>query len=105
MARPRRREVTSINSILAIATPQLIPDKSIMNAANKIGEKAIIAPNRMAPEIFANTRVVILIGASNKRSKERPLLSKVIVTASIDVVPNRMLIAIKPGNSDLISIA
>ncbi len=46
-----------------------------------------------------------LIGANNNLSKECPFLSKVIVTASIDVVPNNTLIAIKPGRNSIIPIS
>jgi len=51
------------------------------------------------------TNVLILIGAINNLSNERLLLSNVIVTASIEVVPNNTLIAIKPGSNPSIPIS
>lgn len=43
------------------------------------------------------------MGASSSLSKDLPFLSKVIVTASMDVVPKRMDIAMIPGRISLIS--
>lgn len=72
--------------------PQFTPDKSIMNAAKII-----------EPIVLASTIVLKLMGASNNLSKERPFHSKVIVTASMEVVPNRMLKDISPGRMSLTS--
>jgi len=52
---------------------------------------------------LAATIVLREIGASKSRSKERPFLSKVIVTANIEVVPNSTLMAIRPGSNVRIS--
>ena len=60
-------------------------------------------PNSIAPVIFANTNSSVFNGAINKRSNERDLRSNVMVTESIDVVPNRIDMATMPGNTLLIS--
>jgi len=97
--KPNKAELTAIK-ITAITTAlQLILLKLMKNAAKIIGTNALKMPNNIAPSIFANTRILILTGASNNLSKERALLSKVMVTASIEVVPNRTLIPVKPGSS------
>ncbi len=85
-------------------TAQLIPLKLIRKPINTTGTKALIIPNRMAPSILAATNVLRLIGANNNLSKDLLLFSKVIVTASIDVVPNNILMAIKPGSNSITSI-
>ncbi|MPN42601.1 hypothetical protein SDC9_190158 [bioreactor metagenome] len=96
-------EVTAIRNIASTIAPQLIPARSTKNAAKTTGTKALNKPNRTAPDILAATMVFRLIGASKRRSKERPFRSKVMVTASMDVVPNRTLIAISPGSISLMS--
>ncbi|AHM58132.1 hypothetical protein EAL2_808p06290 (plasmid) [Peptoclostridium acidaminophilum DSM 3953] len=65
----------------------------------------MIIPKMIAPVVFASISKFRLIGASKSRSKERLFLSKVIVTESIEVVPNRMDSAITPGSMPLISTA
>jgi hypothetical protein len=47
---------------------------------------------------LANIRWFNEIGARRSRSKDRFFFSKVIVTASIEVVPKRTEIAITPGS-------
>lgn len=100
---PRSVEVTAIKKTANSTAPQLIPARSIKKDANSTGTKALNSPNNIAPESLAATIVLREIGASRSRSKERPFLSKVIVTASIEVVPNSTLMAIRPGSNVLIS--
>jgi hypothetical protein len=59
-------------------------------------------PNNIAPVIFAVISSSILIGANNNLSKERDFLSNVMVTESMEVVPNRMDIATIPLNTSSI---
>lgn len=101
--RPRSVEVTAIKKTASSTTPQLITARSIKKDANITGTKALNRPNNIAPESFAATIVLREIGASRSRSKERPFLSKVMVTASIEVVPNSTLMAIRPGSNARIS--
>lgn len=75
------------------------------NTDIKIGIKLFKIPNKIAPDIFAKTSRLMHIGASNNLSNERALLSNVMVTESIEVVPNRIDIATIPGNTSLISKA
>jgi hypothetical protein len=53
----------------------------------------------MAPEVLANIRISSEIGARSNRSNERLRFSKVMVTASIEVVPKRIEMVITPGRS------
>ena len=64
-----------------------------------IGMKELATPNRIAPLVLANIKSSNEIGASNRRSKEWFFFSNVTVTASMEVVPKRMVIAITPGKS------
>lgn len=100
--RPNKEEVIAINMTAMTVIFQLIPIKFVKNAAKTTGTKALIIPNNIAPNILATTNMFILIGANNNLSNERPLRSKVIVTASIEVVPNNTLMAIKPGSNSKI---
>ena len=78
----------------------MIPPRLTKKDAKITGTKAFRQPNRTAPDILARTSMLKLTGASSSLSKERPLLSNVMVTASMEVV-QRMLIAIKPGAAEL----
>lgn len=100
---PSNVELIEVSNTPIVAVPHLMPVKSAKNTAKATGTKALMIPNKIAPDIFARTRIPKLIGASNSLSNERPLLSNVIVTASMEVVPNNMLIAIRPGNNSFIS--
>jgi len=102
MNKPKKVEVIEISTIPKIADNQSIPDISATNEANNIGTKALTIPNTIAPVVLASIRRLRLMGASNSLSKERLFLSKVIVTASIEVVPNRTDKAITPGKIPLI---
>jgi len=66
---------------------------------NKTGTMLLKIPNKIAPVIFAVISNLILIGANNNRSNDFDFLSNVIVTASIDVVPNRIDKLIIPGKT------
>jgi len=79
--RPRSVEVTAIKKTANRTAPQLIPARSIKKDANSTGTKALNSPNKIAPESLAATIALREIGASRSRSKERPFLSKVMVTA------------------------
>ena len=69
-----------------------------MNEAIRIGISALTIPKSMAPLVLASIKRSKEIGASSKRSKELFFFSKVTVTASMEVVPKRIEIAIKPGS-------
>jgi hypothetical protein len=83
--------------IAGITRAQAIPDRSTRNAAITTGTKELTIPKMIAPDVLASMRSSSEIGASRSLSKERPLLSKVIVTASIEVVPNSIEIVMTPG--------
>ncbi|MPN22558.1 hypothetical protein SDC9_169941 [bioreactor metagenome] len=100
---PKSVEVTAISNTASRTEPQLIPARSTKNAAKITGTKALSSPKRIAPESLAATMLLREIGANRSRSNERPLRSKVMVTASMEVVPNRTLIAISPGSISRIS--
>lgn len=69
------------------------------------GAMLLKTPKRIAPVILAKTSSSILNGAIISLSNDRDFLSKVIVTESMDVVPNKIDIATIPGNISLISNA
>jgi len=87
MNKPRKVEVTAIKTILIIVVSQLIPDRSTTKEAITAGTMAFRIPKIIAPEVLASIKRFRLIGASNSRSKDLLLRSKVIVTASMEVVP------------------
>ncbi|RLL92324.1 hypothetical protein BG32_08040 [Mesotoga sp. HF07.pep.5.2.highcov] len=103
MKRPRKVEVTAISSTLTETRNQFIPDRSTIKRAKRTGTKALIIPKSIAPVVFASIRSLRLMGARSKRSNDLLFRSKVIVTASIDVVPKRTERAITPGKMSLIS--
>lgn len=100
---PRKVEVTAINTTPINVNGQFIPDKSTINNANSTGMNAFIIPKIIAPVVFASIKRLRLTGASSSLSNDLLLLSKVIVTASIDVVPKRTDNAITPGSIARIS--
>jgi hypothetical protein len=60
-------------------------------------------PKIAPPNIFPTSIVIKEIGARKRRSKEPIPLSKTITAISIEVVPKKIAIAIKPGIASLIS--
>jgi hypothetical protein len=82
-----------------------MPDRFVRKHANKTGTKALNSPKRMAPLVLASIKRFKSIGAKRSLSKERLLLSKVIVTASIEVVPKRTDRLITPGRRSRTSTA
>ena len=74
-----------------------------MTAAIKMGTNALAIPKKTAPDVLESMRALSEMGASRRRSKDRPFLSNVMVTESIDVVPKRIDIATTPGRIALIS--
>lgn len=96
---PVNDEVTAIIKIAGIKSPHFTALRSIKKLAKMTGTNALKMPNIIVPVIFASTITLILIGASRSRSNDLPLRSNVIVTASIEVVPNKTLIEIRPGSS------
>lgn len=100
---PRKVDVTAINTTPIKVDNQFIPERSTINEANNTGMKALIIPKRMAPVVLASISKFKLMGASNNLSNDRLFLSKVIVTASMDVVPKSTDNAITPGNIPRIS--
>ena len=100
---PSSVEVTAIKNTARNTAPQLMPERSMKNAAKITGTNALNNPNNIAPDSFAITNVLKEMGASSNRSKDLPLRSNVLVTASIEVVPNNTLMPIRPGSSCFIS--
>ena len=62
-----------------------------------MGKRLLKIPNKIAPVVFARMNNSIEIGAIKSLSNDRDFLSKVMVTASIDVVPKIIDRAIIPG--------
>ncbi len=98
MNRPRKVDATDIRRTVGTTSSQSTRARSTRNAAMSMGTKALIAPNRMAPPVLASISSSSGTGASSSRSKERFFFSKVTVTASREVVPNRMDRATTPGS-------
>ena len=76
-----------------------ILERSVRNKARIMGTTALAEPNKIAPAVLASIRSSRETGARSKRSNDRFFFSNVIVTASMEVVPNRTDIAITPGSS------
>src|SRR5690554_1122502 len=100
--RPIKVEVIEINKILIRAGNQLIPETSVKKTASNRGTRALKIPNTIAPAVLANIRIFKSIGAKSRRSKEACFFSKVIVTASMEVVPKRIDKETKPGRTSRI---
>ena len=96
---PRKVDTMPIRMIAGITNDQAIPDRSARNVAIIIGTKAFTIPKRIAPDVLDSIRSSRDMGARISLSKERLRFSKVMVTASIEVVPKRMEIVITPGRS------
>jgi len=99
MNSPRNAEAMPISKVAGNTDDQTTPERSARNAAIVMGTKALATPKRIAPEVLASIRSSREMGASSNRSNERLRFSKVMVTASIEVVPKRMEIVITPGSS------
>lgn len=97
--RPKRVEVTEIKKTAPMTGSQLILDRWVRKDANKTGTNALNRPKRMAPLVLASIKKFRSRGANRSLSKERLLLSKVMVTASTEVVPKRIDRPITPGRS------
>jgi hypothetical protein len=100
MKSPRNADATPIRMMAGITRVHAIPERFTRKAAITTGTKALTIPKRIAPDVLANIRSSSDIGARSNLSKERLRLSKVIVTANMDVVPKRIDIVITPGKSD-----
>ena len=85
ISKPIKVEVRAIKKTAVNRIPQLIPPRLTKKDAKITGTKAFRQPNRTAPDILARTSMLKLTGASSSLSKERPLLSNVMVTASMEV--------------------
>jgi hypothetical protein len=96
---PRKVDTMPTKTIAGMTSDHAIPERSIRNAAMITGTKALTIPKRIAPEVLASMRSSSEIGDKSNLSNERLLLSKVIVTDNMDVVPKRMEIVITPGSS------
>ena len=96
---PKKVEAIPISRMAGTTKDHVIPDKSARNEPIIIGTNALTIPNRIAPEVLAIISNSNEIGARSNLSNERLLLSNVIVTASIEVVPNRTEMVITPGSS------
>jgi len=95
---PKKVELMAMSTIVGTRTYQFIADKSVKNNATKIGTRAFIVPNRIAPDVLANIKSSSEMGASRRRSKDLPFFSKVTVTERTLVVPKRILSATRPGS-------
>ena len=94
---PRKVEVTAIKNTPDKTPAQFVPERSVRNDAISAGTIALIIPNSIAPLVFASISRCRLTGARRSLSNERLFLSNVIVTASIDVVPNNIDNDMTPG--------
>lgn len=94
----RNRKVGAIpmRMMAGITRGQAILDRSARNAAIIIGTKALTTPKSIAPEVLANIRSSSEIGARTSLTNKRLRFSKVMVTASIEVVLKRMEMVITP---------
>ena len=97
---PRNVDVILIRMIAGATRAQVTPDKSTMKDAITSGMTVLITPKRIAPVVLASISNSNDIGARSSLSNDRLLLSKVMVTDSIEVVPKRMEIATTPGKID-----
>ena len=100
MKSPRNVDTIPMRMMAGATSGQVIPDRSVRNAAITMGTKALATPKRIAPEVLASISSSKEIGAKSNLSNERLLRSKVIVTASIEVVPKRTEMVTTPGKSD-----
>jgi hypothetical protein len=101
--KPRNAEVTEIKKIPGKAGNQLIPDISVKTTAMSSGKSALKIPKITAPPVLANIKVFKEMGASKRRSKEACFFSKVMVTASMEVVPKSIDRETSPGRKSGIS--
>src|SRR5690606_42090496 len=85
---PRKVEVTAIRRTLMKADNQLMPERSIRKAAKRTGRKALKTPKMMAPVVLASIKRLRLNGASNIFQNQCFLLTKFIVTHSMQVGPH-----------------
>ena len=97
--RPRNVDTTAIRMTARRKTDHTIPERSTRNTAIITGTKALVIPNNIAPDVFANMRSSSDMGARSNLSNDRFFFSKVTVTASMDVVPNRIDMATTPGST------
>lgn len=96
---PRKVDTIPIRMIAGITSDHAIPERSTRNAAIIMGTKALTIPKKIAPEVLASIRSSREMGDRSNLSNDRLLLSKVIVTVSIDVVPKRIEMVTTPGRS------
>jgi hypothetical protein len=99
MKSPRKVDTIPMRMIAGMTKDQATSDKFVRSAAIMIGIKALATPKRIAPEVLASISSSREIGARSNLSKDRLRFSKVIVTASMEVVPKRMEIVMTPGRS------
>ena len=97
---PRNVETIAIRIIAGITIIQDIVERSVKKRAKTIGTTAFTDPKKMAPEVLANIRSFKEIGARSNLANELFFFSNVIVTANIEVVPNKTERAITPGKSE-----
>lgn len=96
---PRKVDTIPIRIIAGITSDHAIPERSTRNAAIIMGTTALTIPKKIAPEVLASIRSSREMGDRSNLSNDRLLLSKVIVTVSIDVVPKRIEMVTTPGRS------
>jgi hypothetical protein len=100
---PKKVDVTAISTTLINVDNQFISKRSTTNEAKNRGIKALMIPKRIDPVVLASINRFRLMGANSNLSKDLLFLSKVIVTESMDVVPNKTDKAITPGSIPRIS--
>lgn len=99
MKSPKKVDVMAIKMTLKMSITQFIFETEMKNKAMRIGTNAFTMPNKIAPSVFASISQVRLMGESSSLSNDRLRRSKVMLTASMDVVPKRMDIAITLGQN------
>jgi len=102
ITKPKSVEIIDRRKILTTNKNQFSTGALKYKTEINIGVILFKTPKKIALVIFAMIISSILIGASNNLSNARDFLSNVIVTASIEVVPKRILIATIPGKTSSI---
>jgi len=99
MKRPRKVDAMEVSVTAPRAGPHAIPSIPPMPRAMATGTRAFAIPKMMAPSVLASISSSSDMGARSSRSKDRPFFSKVTVTASMEVVPNKTATATTPGST------
>ena len=103
MKNPRSALAAAIRKTETKKVGQMTEAKSLTKNAIKMGRKEFTIPKNNAPESFATISRAKGKGATSNLSNARVLFSKVIVTASIELLPKSTAKETTPGRSSLIS--